>query len=155
MQAEANAATDSKWQALPHLRVAERDLERADSLPEAEWTGNYRRESLAHQTGLTLVCLRDLRGAEQHFADSVGGRRSVERRTRTLIGARLAHVQARHGHLERAAQTVLNMRSDLAVVSSARVTRELSAIRQTWRTARTHSQIAEADTVLAEALCRP
>ncbi|WP_214412059.1 hypothetical protein [Sphaerisporangium fuscum] len=85
MQAEATAGEGDRHQALSLLRRAEQDLERADSLPETEWTGNYRRESLEHQTGLMLAALGDLPGAEEHFALSVGARRSVERRTRILI----------------------------------------------------------------------
>jgi hypothetical protein len=50
MQAEANAVAGNRRQALALLRVAEQDLERADSLPESQWTGNYRRESFEHRT---------------------------------------------------------------------------------------------------------
>jgi hypothetical protein len=54
VHAEALAAADDGWEARRALRRAERDLERADSRPDGEWTGNYRRESFDHQT-LTQV----------------------------------------------------------------------------------------------------
>ncbi|MFC4056173.1 hypothetical protein ACFOY4_41355 [Actinomadura syzygii] len=56
--------------------------------------GNYRRESFEDQVGLPLSQLGDLKGAEEHYAASVGSQRTVERRTRTVIGARLAHDHA-------------------------------------------------------------
>lgn len=85
------------------------DLERADSLPEHEWTGNHRRESYEHQVGLPLAQLGDYKGAEEHYAASVAARRPHERRTRALIGAELAHVQLRQRHPDHAARTLLDL----------------------------------------------
>ncbi|MEU4820278.1 hypothetical protein AB0H37_00215 [Actinomadura sp. NPDC023710] len=67
MRAEALAATGYQ-RAGAHrlLAAAETDLERADSLPEADWTGGYRRPSYEHQIGLTLTQLGDHKGAENH-----------------------------------------------------------------------------------------
>ncbi|WP_344952844.1 hypothetical protein [Sphaerisporangium flaviroseum] len=152
MQAEANAATGNHRQALDQLRVAEQNLERADSLPQSHWTGNYRRESHQHQAGLTLSALGDLPGAEEHFAASLGSRRTTERRSRALIGTRLAHVQARRGEPEASAVTVLGLRGDLTVVSSARVTCLLRALRTAWQPHRAEPQVCEADRLAATLL---
>jgi tetratricopeptide (TPR) repeat protein len=126
--AEALAAAADGRDAREVLRRAERDLERADSLPEANWTGNYRRESLDHQTGTLLASLGDLATAETHLAASLGSRRTIERRTRALVGTRLAGVQYRRGQLDAAKATLRQLRDDLAGVASARVRRELAAV---------------------------
>jgi hypothetical protein len=126
--AEALAAAAASRDARQVLRRAERDLERADSLPESEWTGNYRRESLDHQTGTLLASLGDLDAAETHLAASVVSRRTVERRTRALIGVRLAGVQCRLGHRDAATATLKQLGDDLTGVESARVRRELAVL---------------------------
>jgi hypothetical protein len=91
MHAEALAATGYDHTRARHLlSKAETDLERADSAPTHELTGNYRRESYQHQVGLTLDQMGDYRGAEEHYAISVVSRHPNERRTRALIGAELA-----------------------------------------------------------------
>ncbi|RCG17803.1 hypothetical protein DQ384_39550 [Sphaerisporangium album] len=149
MQAEANAAVGNHRQALALLRVAEQELERADSLPESAWTGNYRRESFEHQTGLTLTALADLPAAEEHLALSANSRRTIERRSRALIGVRLAHLQARRGHTETSAQTVLGLREDLAAVSSARVAGHLRVLRAAWQPCRANPVVGGADRLAA------
>lgn len=152
MCAEALAAADhDRHRAHALLRTAERELERADSRPEAEWVGNYRRESFAHQVGLTLTQLGDLPGAETYYADSVGSRRPIERRTRVLIGARLAHVQLRQRRPDDAARTLLNLSGDLNGVSSQRVRRTLTQIRSGWAPHRHSPLVNEADQLLAGA----
>ncbi|WP_214417258.1 hypothetical protein [Sphaerisporangium fuscum] len=147
MQAEATAAEGDRYQALSLFQHAEQDLERADSLLETEWTGNYRRESLEHQTGLMLAALGDLAGAEEHFALSVGARRSVERRTRILIGARLAHVQIHRRQPQASAKTVLRLGADLSGIT--RVTSELRALRAAWAPYRKEREVQDADRLLA------
>lgn len=126
--AEALAAAAAGRDARQVLRRAERDLERADSLPESAWYGGYRRESLNHQTGTLLASISDLAEAEKHLAASVTSRRPIERRTRVLIGARLARVQCRRGDLDAALQTLAQLGDDLHMVDSARVRRELAAL---------------------------
>jgi hypothetical protein len=126
--AEALAAVAAGRDARQVLRRAERDLERADSLPESAWYGGYRRESLNHQTGTLLASLGDLAGAERHLAESMGSRRAIERRTRALVGTRLARVQVRRGDQDAAKETLREVSGDLAGVESARVRRELAAL---------------------------
>lgn len=126
--AEALAAARDGGDARRVLRHAERDLERADSLPEDAWFGGYRRESFEHQTGTLLASIGDLAEAETHLAASMYSRRSVERRTRALIGVRLARVQHRRKMPEAAAVTLSGLREDLEVVKSARVNRELAVL---------------------------
>ncbi|WP_067821484.1 hypothetical protein [Actinomadura kijaniata] len=154
MRAEAYAAAGDGWTARDLLRRAERDLERADSAAEGDWVGNYRQASLNHQIGTSLAALGDLEQAEQHLAASVGSRQSVERRSRALIGARLAHVQARAGHPDRAAHTIIERHQDLLPVASARVTSTLCDLRAHWACARTHDRIADADQIVVTALAR-
>jgi hypothetical protein len=124
--AEALAAVAAGRDARQVLRHAERDLERADSTPG--WYGGYRRESLNHQTGTLLASLGDLAAAEAHLAASLASRRTIERRTRALVGTRLAGVQCRRGQLNAAKATLRQLRDDLAGVASARVRRELAAL---------------------------
>ncbi|MDL4818679.1 hypothetical protein [Actinomadura opuntiae] len=149
MCAEAAAATHDQRRAHTLLRTAETELEHADSRPDNAVTANYRRESFAHQVGLTLTHLGDLSGAEEHFAASLHSRRPVERRTRALIGARLALTQLNRQHPDVAARTVLNLRDDLSGVESKRVHQTLSKICTTWRNATTDDPIGEADRLLA------
>ncbi len=128
IHAEALAAVDNGWDARQALRRAERDLERADSRPDGDWTGNYRRESLDHQAGMILTRLGDLGHAETHLSASAGSRRTIERRSRALIGARLASVQHRRGRRDAALQTLTQIADDVVGVASARVRRELRAL---------------------------
>ncbi|OLT34404.1 hypothetical protein BJF79_07365 [Actinomadura sp. CNU-125] len=152
MCAETLAAADQdRHRAHALLRTAETELEHADSRPQCEWVGNYRRESFAHQVGLTLTQLGDLSGAETHYADSVRTRRPVERRARVLIGARLAHVQLRQRRPDDAARTVLDISDDLAGVSSQRARRTLTQIRSGWAPHRSDPLIGKADRILAGA----
>ncbi|MFK4041128.1 hypothetical protein ACI2LC_35405 [Nonomuraea wenchangensis] len=148
MRAEAHAAAGTRHDALSLLHRTETQLERADSRPESEWTGNYRRESLEHQIGLTLTRLGDHAGAARHFAASMDARRPVERRTRTLIGLRAAHAFLRAGDVERAAVTVLGLSEDVRLVASARVRGELRELRTAWQPFRRTALVAEADRVL-------
>jgi len=79
MRAEALAAHGHDRQRAHRLLTqAEADLEHADSLPEHDWTGNYRRESYEHQVGLTLAQLGDYKAAAEHYALSVTSRRPAE-----------------------------------------------------------------------------
>ncbi|MEU4410790.1 hypothetical protein AB0F88_40320 [Streptosporangium sp. NPDC023963] len=153
MQAEAHAGVADRQDALTLLRRTEAQLERVDSLPEAEWTGNYRRESLEHQTGLALTALGDHAAAATHYAASMETRRPVERRTRAVVGLRCAHAHLQAGDAERAAVAVLGLRQCLEGVVSARVRGELRALRQGWVRCRSDAHVAEAD-VLAAGLLR-
>ncbi|MGH3915276.1 MAG: hypothetical protein ACRDTC_17995 [Pseudonocardiaceae bacterium] len=128
VHAEALAATHDGWLARRALYRAERDLERADSQPGSEWIGNYRRESLDHQTGMALLHLGDLEQAEAHLSASAGSRQITERRSRALIGARLAVVQHRRGRRDAAGHTMAQIADDVVSVESARVRRELRTL---------------------------
>ncbi|ONH32959.1 hypothetical protein BL253_03710 [Pseudofrankia asymbiotica] len=152
MQAEALAATGhDPRRALRLLAATDSDLERADSPPASQWTGNYRREGFEHQVGLTLLSLGDLPGAEEHLCASVAARRPPERRTRALVGSRLAMVQLRQQRPESAAATLLALADDLAVVRSARLRRTLGQIRDGWRPARADPTVEKADRLLRSA----
>lgn len=128
IHAEALAAADNTWEARQALHRAERHLNRADSRPESRWTGNYRRESFNHQAGMVLTHLGDLSQAESHLSASAGSRRRIERRSRALIGARLAVVQYRRGHHDAARHTLTQIADDLTGMESARVRRALRAL---------------------------
>ncbi|WP_211266942.1 hypothetical protein [Nonomuraea candida] len=145
MRAEAHAAAGTRWDALNLLRRTETELERADSPPETEWTGNYRRESLEHQIGLTLTQLGDHATAARHFTASMDARRPVELRTRVLIGLRAAHAHLRAGDPEQAAVTALGLGDDVHLIASARVRDELHRLRAGWQRYRDSPLIAAAD----------
>ncbi|WP_344876461.1 hypothetical protein, partial [Nonomuraea antimicrobica] len=149
MRAEAHAAAGTRWDALSLLRRTETQLERADSPPETEWTGNYRRESLEHQIGLTLTQLGDHATAARHFTASMNDRRPVEARTRVLIGLRAAHAYLRAGDPEQAAVTALTLSDDVPLIASARVDAELRRLRTGWQVHRDSPLVAEADRVMA------
>lgn len=150
MRAEALAATGYQ-RAGAHrlLAAAEADLERADSLPEGDWTGDYRRPSYEHQTGLTLTQLGDHKGAESHYAASLSGRRPIERRTKALITTRLALAQIHQRRPEDAAHTVLGIAPDLPVLTSARLHHLLTTIRRAWAHAHRSPHVREADQIIA------
>jgi len=155
MRAEALAAHGhDRHRAHRLLAQAEADLEHADSLPEHDWTGNYRRESFEHQVGLTLAQLGDYKAAGEHYALSVAARRPAERRTRALIGAELARIQVIQRQPDQAAQTLLGLRDDLTAVSSRRLARALAQVRTAWRPYRPDPAIDDADRLLAS-LARP
>ncbi len=150
MRAEALAATGhDPRRAIRLLTSTETDLEHADSPPAIEWTGNYRREGYEHQAGLTLLNLGDLPGAETHLAASVATRKPTERRTRALVGTRLATVQLQRHRPDAAAATLLGLAEDLAAVKSERLRRTLGQIRNRWQTARTDPTVARADRLLS------
>ncbi|WP_206059112.1 hypothetical protein, partial [Nonomuraea zeae] len=155
MRAEAHAAAGTRWDALTLLRRTEAQLERADSVPESEWTGNYRRESLEHQIGLTLTQLGDHATAARHFAASMDARRPVERRTRTLIGLRAAHAFLRAGDIERAAATAVDLSDDVRLIASARVGEELRRLRTDWQRYRGNPLIARADRLISGTATSP
>ncbi|WP_222871498.1 hypothetical protein [Nonomuraea sp. PA05] len=149
MRAEAHAAAGTRWDALNLLHRTETQLERADSPPETEWLGNYRRESLEHQIGLTLTQLGDHATAARHFTASMAARRPVELRTRVLIGLRAAHAHLRAGDPEQAAVTALGLSDDVRLIASARVHDELRRLRAAWQRYRASPLVAEADTAVS------
>ncbi|WP_206068725.1 hypothetical protein [Nonomuraea composti] len=149
MRAEAHAAAGTRWDALTLLRRTETQLERADSPPETEWLGNYRRESLEHQIGLTLTQLGDHATAARHFTASMEARQPVELRTRVLIGLRAAHASVRAGDPEQAAVTVLGLSDDVRLIASARVHDELRRLRAGWQRYRASPLVAEADAAVS------
>ena len=151
MQAEAAAGVGGRWDALNLLRQAEAELERADSLPEADWTGNYRRESFEHQTGLALTQLGDHDTAARHYTASMATRRPIERRTRALIGLRAAHAYLLAGDVDQSAATVLGLGEDVRSISSARVRNQLRQLRSDWQPYRSNAQIAAADRLVTSA----
>ncbi|MEV0754981.1 hypothetical protein [Streptosporangium sp. NPDC050280] len=149
MCAEAHAANGNPKAALIALRQAEADVERADSVPESQWTGAYRRAALEHQTGMTLAHLADLPAAQRHLIDSNRARRTVERRSRALITCRLADLQVRRRHPDEAAATILQLRTDLPLLTSGRVKTELGRLRASWVPARSNPTVDEADRLIA------
>ncbi|MBO2461548.1 hypothetical protein [Actinomadura violacea] len=149
MRAETLAAADrDRNRAFTLLREAESYLEKAESQSE-RWPGNYQPSSYQHQMGLTLAQLGDLKSAEQHFAASVRAREPGERRSRALIGARLAHIQVRRRQPDEAAYTLLGIASDLKVVSSGRIDLLVTQIRAAWQPYRGNTQVRKADKMLA------
>ncbi|MEU6034003.1 hypothetical protein ABZ801_01195 [Actinomadura sp. NPDC047616] len=152
MRAEAAANTGRARQARELLRAAERDLDRAESPPKSAWTGGYPRAALHHQTGLALIANGDLGTAETHLATSVRARQPNERRSRALVGSRLAVLQARQRRFGAAAQTVQQVEDDLRMVTSARVEGELAALRELWRPACIDPEVADTDRSVAEIL---
>ncbi|GAA0935080.1 hypothetical protein [Nonomuraea longicatena] len=145
MQAETHAAAGSQRDSFTLLTRTEKHLERADSLPDSDWTGNYRRESFEHQTGLALTQLGDHATAARHYLASMAARRPVERRSRALIGLRAAHAHLLAGQIEQAAAAVLVLGPGLPSIASARVQRQLRQLRADWQPYRSNAHIAEAD----------
>lgn len=153
LSAEATAAAGGDpRRARRLLHQAETSLDRADSQPQSQWTGNYRRPGFDHQVGLTLQQLGDLPGAEKHLTASIAARAPGERRARALIGSRLADIQLRRQRPEAAAHTVLALSDDLTAVSSARVHDTLTGIRTRWHHHRSDPTVAAADQTLIELL---
>lgn len=149
MCADAHAANGNTRAALNALRQAEVNLDRADSVPEAQWTGAYRRASLEHQTGTALAQLADLPAAERHLSNSVRARHGGERRSRVLIASRLAGLQVRRRCPDTAAATILELREDLPLLTSGRVKNELTRLRSAWVPARTNPAVGRADRLIS------
>lgn len=156
MLAEAHAARGDTQAALNALRQAEADIERAESTPEREWSGGYGRDALEHQTGTTLMRLADPATAERHLSDSIRCREPSQRRSRVLITARLAAAQLELKEPNTAAKTILNIKDDFPLVSSARVNRHLQDIRTRWQQFRSESNVQKADQIIRiSAIKRP
>jgi hypothetical protein len=155
MSAEASAAAGDPRTARTLLRTAERDLERATSAQSPDWSGSsYSHAALRHQTGTTLANAGDLAPAEEHLAASLPGRPSNQRRSRALIGTRLAALQVRRHRPDIAALTVKSMLDDLTMVESARVNHELERLRTDWSAARADPTVNETDQAIARLLHR-
>ncbi|MEU5883695.1 hypothetical protein [Spirillospora sp. NPDC047279] len=97
------AATGARGRALRHLSAAERELDRATGGPGV--VGAYHPAALAHQQAAVRSLLGDRDGAIGALEQSIARRPAGERRSRTITLARLAELQLRRGHLERAAAT--------------------------------------------------
>jgi hypothetical protein len=155
MRAEACAANDDSRTARELLKLAERDLERASSSQIPDWTGSsYSHAALRHQTGTTLASTGDLAPAEEHLAASLVGRPGTQRRSRALIGTRLAALQVRRHRPEAAAKTVQSIVDDLQMVESARVDHELVLLRGGWSRARNDQTVWSMDQTVADILRR-
>ncbi|WP_433464013.1 hypothetical protein [Spirillospora sp. CA-128828] len=153
MRAEACAATGDTRTARGLLRIAERDLERATSSQSPDWSGSYySHAALRHQTGTTLASAGDLAPAEEHLTASLIGRPDTQRRSRALIGTRLATLQVRRDQPDAAAQTVKSIHGDLKMVESARVDHELDRLRAGWSTARADPTVGQMDLAVANIL---
>lgn len=153
MRAEAAATAGCPREARTLLRNAERDLDSASSSHTQDWTGStYSHVALWHQTGTTLASCGDLEPAEEHLMVSLTRRPTTQRRSRALIGARLALLQARRHNPSAAARTIQGIASDLQMVESARVAQELRTLRITWRRARTEPAVEAADQAVADLL---
>ncbi|WP_245627965.1 hypothetical protein [Actinomadura oligospora] len=149
MAGEAQAATGFNRARARHLlQAAEKDLNRADSLGDSHSVGGYHQESYEHQQGLALTQWGDHVGAEKHFAASVATRRPTERRTRALIGVRLAAAQLHQRHPDEAAATIMSLRDDLTAVRSARVAHQVARIRTSWVAYRSEERVQEAEHAL-------
>ncbi|MWA04318.1 hypothetical protein F8568_028855 [Actinomadura sp. LD22] len=150
MRAEAHAADGESQAARILLKAAERDLERASSSQAPDWTGSsYSHAALRHQTGTTLASAGDLAPAEEYLSASLIGRPGTQRRSRSLIGTRLAALQLRRNQPDAAALTVESISSDLTMVVSARVDRELGRLRANWSKARSDPTVSEIDHFVA------
>ncbi|CAO5184487.1 Transcriptional regulator [Frankia sp. AiPs1] len=150
LAAEATAAAHgAPRHAHDLLRDTETYLDRADPPSDTHLIGRYHRPAFDHQIGLTLQQLGDLPGAENHLAASFGARASGERRSRALIGTRLADVQLRRRRPDAAAHTVLALTDDLTTVSSTRVHHTLTSIRTHWRPYLSDPTVAAADKLIA------
>jgi hypothetical protein len=89
------------------------------------------------------------RSSSRSVICSVHARRNVERRSRVLTAARLAGVQLRRRRDDVAAATVLELRDDLPLLTSGRVTDELAKLRASWVPDRGNPTVNEADRLIA------
>ncbi|MCD0449410.1 hypothetical protein LO762_09440 [Actinocorallia sp. API 0066] len=72
-----------------------------------------------------------------------------ENRNRALIGVRLAEVQLRRRHPAHAADTITRLASDLALVTSGRITQALVHLRAAWRPYLNDPTVRTADELLS------
>ncbi|WP_205648223.1 hypothetical protein [Actinomadura rubteroloni] len=136
--AVAHAAHGDRTRALTHLTAAERHLDRATSQhigspPGADAIiGGYHPAALFHQQAAVRALLGDS-GAIDALRDSIRHRPPHERRSRTVLLARLAELQLAHGHLEQAVATWHQFLDGLPGLACGRVSTAMATMRSRLR----------------------
>jgi tetratricopeptide (TPR) repeat protein len=116
--AVAHAAMGERREAVKHLAATERHLDGASA--ERPLLGAYHRGSFAHQQATVAACLGDRRGAAKALAVAIRRRPRGERRSRAIMLARLAEIQAADGQIESACRTWTEFLADYPHIQSAR-----------------------------------
>jgi tetratricopeptide (TPR) repeat protein len=129
--AVAQAANGNGKDAVRHLLIAERHLDRARDQPEP--VGGCHAASLAHQQAAVRAELGDRDGAIQALESSVRRRPAAERRSRALALARLAELYLDKGELDAACGTWHRYLQDYPHLRSRRVSRAHASMRARLR----------------------
>ncbi|WP_033355210.1 hypothetical protein [Kitasatospora aureofaciens] len=117
----ALAAAGRKQDAMAALRRAERDLGAADTARnEPDRVEFFAEASLAHETGLALRALGDLKGAEEQLQHSARTRAASSARTHAVTLGLLGGVQAQRGHIDEACDTWNTALEAMAGIQSGR-----------------------------------
>ncbi|MGP4014367.1 tetratricopeptide repeat protein [Saccharopolyspora sp. 5N708] len=125
--AVAHAATGNRRQATANLAATERHLDRVAADPPP--VGTYHDASFAHQRAAVAACLGDRAGATRALPAAVRHRPARERRSRAIMLARLAELQAADGQLELACRTWTQFLADYPHIQSARADSALINLR--------------------------
>jgi hypothetical protein len=137
--AVAEATAGDRREAVRHLLIAERHLDRVRDEPVP--VGGCHVASLAHQQAAVRARLGDRGGAIQALAVSLGHRPAGERRSRAVTLARLAELQLDAGDLETACDTWRRFLHDCPHLSSRRIGRALASMRARLRPFRNNSAV--------------
>lgn len=129
--AVAHAAAGDRHNAVINLGLAERAFKQADLLPLP--VGAYHGGSLAHQRAVVAACTGDRRGAITALEAASRHRPATERRSRAILLARLAELQAASGQLELACSTWTQFLADCPHLHSARIDAALANLRALTR----------------------
>ncbi|MEV4315476.1 hypothetical protein [Actinocrispum sp. NPDC049592] len=129
--AVAHAAAGDRYDAVINLGLAESELEQADVLPRL--VGAFHGGSLAHQRAVVAACAGDRRGAITALEAASRQRPATERRSRAIVLARLAELQAASGQLELACRTWTQFLADCPQLYSARIDSALANLRALTR----------------------
>lgn len=129
--AVARATAGDRREALTHLKRTERELESADLVSRP--VGAYHSGSLAHQCAAVAVRFGEHRAAAMALEAATQHRPSTERRSRPIVLARLAELQAAVGQFEPACQTWTHFLGDYPYLQSARVDAALANLRALTR----------------------
>lgn len=138
--AVAHAAAGDRWEAIQHLSVAERHMDRAQDAP-AQLIGGCHTASLAHQQAAVRANLGDRAGAIRALTISIRHRPASERRARAITLARLAELHMDTGELEAACQAWQRFLQDYPHLRSRRVSRAATSMHTRLRPHQNNSAV--------------
>lgn len=128
-RAVALGAAGDRREAYCALQMAEREVERNDAGHELRWFDNFCRDLFAYWSGLALVHLGDLRGAEVHLADALAPDDVHGGCILSLMTACRANLEIAQGRFQDAHDTLRSLTVESTTITSSQLRHQLTTIR--------------------------